>query len=257
MPQPADRESHDERTPCILPMVSETRPARRERRHATPTRLADVVLTAAERLRERLGRLLADLPSPGVEAEPDGTRLHRLADEAETAAKTLRQLGDLVAPAPADIGWVAPRGMLEGLVAEAARAARDRHMPLPLLTLDVDAEHLVQADPPLVRRVLATLLDNAIEAAGETGEVVITSVQYADAIEIEVADSGPGLSSHARAWLFEPGFTTKPDGSGVALAAARQLTGQLGGSIDAINCPEGGTAFTLRLPRRMPQRMAA
>jgi C4-dicarboxylate-specific signal transduction histidine kinase len=43
----------------------------------------------------------------------------------------------------------------------------------------------------------------------------------------------------------------------VALAAARQLTGQLGGSIDAINCPEGGTAFTLRLPRRMPQRMAA
>jgi len=238
MPQPADRESHDERTPCILPMVSETRPARRERRHATPTRLADVVLTAAERLRERLGRLLADLPSPGVEAEPDGTRLHRLADEAETAAKTLRQLGDLVAPAPA--------------VAEAARAARDRHMPLPLLTLDVDAEHLVQADPPLVRRVLATLLDNAIEAAGETGEVVITSVQYADAIEIEVADSGPGLSSHARAWLFEPGFTTKPDGSGVALAAARQLTGQLGGS-----CPEGGTAFTLRLPRRMPQRMAA
>lgn len=78
MPQSREHKNHDEPTPCILPMVSETRPSRRERKRSTPTRLADVVLAAAERLRERLGRLLADLPARGGVAEPDGARLHRL-----------------------------------------------------------------------------------------------------------------------------------------------------------------------------------
>ena len=127
---------------------------------------------------------------------------------------------------------------------------------VPLVTLDVPEGHAVHADPALVRRVLETLLVNAVEAAGGRGEVVVTSVEYADAIEIEVADTGPGPATHTRAWLFEPGFTTKAEGSGVALAAASSLVDQLGGTIDATDCPDGGSAFTIRLPHGR-RRLAA
>ena len=96
-----------------------------------------------------------------------------------------------------------------------------------------------------------------MECSIEYGEVVLTSVQYADALEIEVADSGDGLSMHAKAWLFEPGFTTKPAGTGVGLAAARVLIEELGGGIEAVNCPEGGSAFTIRLPMPQTQKLAA
>ena len=87
--------------------------------------------------------------------------------------------------------------------------------------------------------------------------MVITSVEYADAIEIEVADSGTGLSNNTKSRLFEPGFSTKPDGTGLALASARVLVEQLGGALDAINCPDGGTAFTLRVPHGKAMRQAA
>lgn len=88
-------------------------------------------------------------------------------------------------------------------------------------------------------------------------EIVVTSIDYPDAIEIEVADSGPGLWGQTQSRLFEPGFTTKPDGAGLSLAAASALVEQLGGTLHAANCPEGGTAFTLRLPQKRASRMAA
>jgi len=151
---------------------------------------------------------------------------------------------------------VETRSVLEGLVGDAIREGRERGSALPTFLIDVD-DGLLHADPAMIRSVLRTLVTNAIEAAGPSGEVVLTSVRYADALEIEVADSGTGLTNHAKAWLFEPGFTTKPAGTGIALAAARVLVDELGGSIEAVNCPEGGTAFTIRLPIPQGLRMAA
>ena len=66
-------------------------------------------------------------------------------------------------------------------------------------------------------------------------------VLLADAIEVEVADSGPVLSVVERAWLDRQ-----------STRAAR-----LGGTLEVRACPEGGTALTLRLPRRLTERRAA
>jgi sensor histidine kinase regulating citrate/malate metabolism len=86
-------------------------------------------------------------------------------------------------------------------------------------------------------------------------EVVVTSVGYPDAIEIEVADSGP--SAIAENYFLKPaGPLALADVHGLE-SRVWQLVVQLGGTLTAINCPEGGTAFTLRLPHRLRQRMAA
>lgn len=244
----------------ILPMVHQTRVTSPGvlRRPVTRGGLPSVISTTIEHVRQRMERLHADL---GNGDEPHSSQhlqrqLRQCAEEAEAIARTLHHVSDLAAPQASSRQWVETRSVLESLVADAIREGRERGCGMPTFLVDVD-NSLLHADPAMLRRVLRTLVNNAIDAAGPNGEVVVTSVQYADALEIEVADSGTGLTNHAKAWLFEPGFTTKPAGTGVALAAARALIDELGGAIEAVNCPEGGTAFTIRLPLPPTHRMAA
>lgn len=243
----------------ILPMVSQTHVAHIPTRRPMPRGGLPTVMAAAVSLvRQRLERVHSELDATHERSSERFRQWHlrQLADEATAIARTLHDLSDLAAPHAVTREWVETRSVLEGLVADAIREGRERGNSLPTLIVDVD-DSLLHVDPEMIRRVLRTLVTNAIEAAGPAGEVVVTSVQYADALEIEVADSGDGLTNHAKAWLFEPGFTTKPAGTGVALAAARALIDELGGVIEATNCPEGGTAFTIRLPLPHTQRLAA
>ena len=164
-----------------------------------------------------------------------------------------------------------PRGLLEAVVAEQSQARRERGLPPFTVDLDVAEEHFVQADPALIRRVFAALLANAMDASDRDTsvrevprlrEIVVTSVASADAIEIEVADSGPGLPARVKARLFDRQSTTAPDAagpdlSGAWLAEVRTIVERLGGTLHAADCPDGGAAFTLRLPHRRARRMAA
>lgn len=52
-----------------------------------------------------------------------------------------------------------------------------------------------------------------------------------------------------KAKLFQPFATSKPDGLGIGLSICRQLVEANGGEIEAADGPEGGTVFTVRLPR--------
>jgi signal transduction histidine kinase len=241
-----------------LPSLASTlRPGAVRARKPHPSgRLAAVGSRALERLRSRFSKLSAELgrlDGGGLSDRGDAAILRRLAADLQGLAETLVHLGDLVessAPLPAAAAapvTTASAGMvLEAVVSEAA-AFHDG--AVPRFVVDAGGDDRVAAPTATLVRILRTLVRNAIDAAGPEGEVVLTSVAYDDAVEIEVADSGRGLSGHARAWLFEPGFSTKTDGEGLALAAAGCLADRLGGGIDVINCPDGGTAFILRLPR--------
>lgn len=249
-----------------LPPVSATRRpiAVRPVRPSSPSRLADVARRALERLRGRLSKVVADigqLDASVLADRGDAVAIRRLASEVGDLAATLAHLGDLVdTAAPSRSGMcggsadIFPGTVLEGVLSE-VKSSRDT--VLPTIILDADDDGAVAVPPSTLTRILRTLVNNAIDAAGPRGEVVLTSVTYEDAVEIEVADSGQGLSGHARAWLFEPGFSTKSDGEGLALAAAYRLAEGLGGGIDVFNCPDGGTAFILRLPRSLKRQLAA
>jgi len=171
---------------------------------------------------------------------------------------------DSDAPRILSLAMVSPRDLLESILADLIDERCERGLPPSIVTLDVSDKHLMQANPVMVRSVFTILLANALESSARPSgahefpavrEVVVTSVGYPDAIEIEVADSGPSA--------IAPNYFLKPAGP-LALADVHglesrvwQLVVQLGGTLTAINCPEGGTAFTLRLPHRLRQRMAA
>lgn len=116
---------------------------------------------------------------------------------------------------------------------------------------DVPNQLSIMADRELLCDALSRLVTNALEAMPTGGRLVITSYVGPRGLELEVADSGWGLSDEARRRAFEPFFTTKSGGGGLGLAIVRRIANAHGGDVVAANCPEGGAAFTLRIPQRV------
>ncbi len=100
----------------------------------------------------------------------------------------------------------------------------------------------------MLRRAILNLALNAVDAMRDGGELSVTAHSGAAGLEIELADTGPGLSEQARRRAFEPFFTTKSNGTGLGLAIVERIAEAHGGQITAVNRPEGGAAFTLRIP---------
>jgi two-component system, OmpR family, sensor kinase len=139
----------------------------------------------------------------------------------------------------------------------AADAVADRFGPLAAergVHIDVeegDAEPLrAGVDAELLERLLQPLVDNACRYA--TSAVTIPVRRTPDAIVLEVADDGPGVQAEERERIFEPAVrgsagTALREGTGLGLALARRLARAAGGSVEALECDDGG-CFAVRVP---------
>ncbi|MCY1082008.1 sensor histidine kinase [Archangium lansingense] len=104
--------------------------------------------------------------------------------------------------------------------------------------------------PRQLVQVLVNLLVNAGQATASGGLVRISTRRDADAIRVEVRDTGTGMSEETKRHLFEPFFTTKPsgEGTGLGLSVVHGIVKSHGGHIEVESEPGKGTCFTLRLP---------
>jgi signal transduction histidine kinase len=116
-------------------------------------------------------------------------------------------------------------------------------------SVDCAANLVASVDPDMLRRSLLNLVLNAVDALPAGGELVITACLTSAGMEIEVADSGPGVATPLAERLFEPFFTTKATGTGLGLAIVERIAAAHGGQVTVRNCPEGGAAFTLIFPQ--------
>ena len=110
----------------------------------------------------------------------------------------------------------------------------------------------VKADRELLRRVVANLIDNAAEAM-EGSAIrqmrVVTRVEgEGDAVEIEISDSGRGISPQDKERLFLPHFSTKERGTGLGLAIASRIIAEHNGTIRVEDNLPMGTRFLIRFP---------
>jgi signal transduction histidine kinase len=96
--------------------------------------------------------------------------------------------------------------------------------------------------------VLQNLISNAAAATPVGGEIEIGSRLEAGRLQLTVADSGPGIPAADLEKIFEPLFTTRPDGLGLGLSISRTIVERLGGTITVRNRPGRGAAFTVELP---------
>lgn len=140
---------------------------------------------------------------------------------------------------------------LRALVDEVA-ASLAPQLEAQAIELDVDVPQgiTLSADAAMLRRAVLNLLLNALDAMPDGGQIVVTGWEGKSGVELEIADSGQGLSEDARRRAFEPFYTTKCNGIGLGLAIVHRVIEAHGGEVSCQNCPEGGAAFTLRFPRR-------
>jgi signal transduction histidine kinase len=111
---------------------------------------------------------------------------------------------------------------------------------------DLPCAHAVGAE---LNQVWMNLIDNALDAIGEGGHVVVTAGAEPGRVVVRITDDGPGIPPAIRERIFDPFFTTKAvgQGTGLGLDIVRRLVQRHEGEIDVESRP-GHTEFRVRLP---------
>jgi signal transduction histidine kinase len=116
-------------------------------------------------------------------------------------------------------------------------------------TAYVDRERLM--------RCVLNIVNNAQDAMPNGGRITIAGRRVGSSVEIDIADTGPGIPPAIRSTLFEPFVTYgKSKGTGLGLAITRRVVEQHGGTIGFACGESGGTTFTITIPIGSAQRAA-
>jgi two-component system, NtrC family, nitrogen regulation sensor histidine kinase NtrY len=106
----------------------------------------------------------------------------------------------------------------------------------------------VDADPLLLHKALENLVLNALDAMPAGGALTVRTRRKGDSAELEISDTGTGLSAEERARLFTPYSTTKQHGTGLGLAIVQAVVTDHGGTVEVESAPGKGTTFRIVLP---------
>lgn len=106
----------------------------------------------------------------------------------------------------------------------------------------------IRSDPMLLQRVLTNLVNNAIQAMPNGGELKIEVKPGDSKVVVTVADTGVGIPDEVKSKLFTPLMTTKTKGQGFGLAVSKRLVEALNGSISFDSEVGKGTKFIITLP---------
>jgi signal transduction histidine kinase len=117
-------------------------------------------------------------------------------------------------------------------------------VPGPLPPLHLDRQQMQQA--------LLSLLLNALQATPPGGAVQVTAEARSEEVRITIADQGSGIAPELLERIFDPYFTTKPEGTGLGLPIALRIIQAHDGTLDVRSIPGQGTTVDVHVPCRPP-----
>jgi signal transduction histidine kinase len=181
--------------------------------------------------------------------------VRRLTSEIEKAASRIHQLVAAVKKhthmdrAPVFDTTRLADGLADTLTLIGSKARRKS------VTLELKVEPnlpAVQGVAGELNQVWLNLIDNAIDAAPESGHVTVAAGRERDSVVVKVIDNGGGIAEADRVRIFEPFFTTKPigEGTGLGLDVVQGIVRNHRGSIEVSSRP-GRTEFRVCLPAAM------
>jgi signal transduction histidine kinase len=125
-----------------------------------------------------------------------------------------------------------------------------------------DSSAIAHADPERVTQILVNLLSNSIKFTPEGGHVGAHCVAHADAVTLEISDTGIGIAADKHEAIFEPfiqlkeGLADRESGVGLGLAISRDLARAMNGDLTVESAEGKGARFTLSLPRATESQKA-
>lgn len=227
--------------------------AERETYTATRMPLEDVTAGLAHDLNNRLSVILGQTQllqrmNGGIEAA-GARRLEKIEQETHRATRMTRGLLDLArrdaaAHVPVAINKIVARAL-------AIAHGRLRGTRISVSTRLTAAAPLVRGDADQLTQVIVHLLDNAIDAMGDEGQLTVATAITDDGLELTVTDTGDGMDADEAHRIFEPFYTTKPDGEGLGLFHSLTVLKSHGGSVAVDTAPGCGTTMCVRLARAL------
>ena len=197
-------------------------------------------------------RGLLDLMQTG-DLSPDEEKefISRIERESERIHHTIRDLLDFSRSEPSQEGRIESSADIAEVVSDTVklidRQSRFRDIEIAL-GLDEGLPR-VRGDHERLRQLLLNLLFNAADALSGKGRIEVRARNGDGAVELVVADDGPGIDRAILDQVFDPFVTTKAagQGTGLGLAVCHTIVERLGGTIEAANQERGGAAFRVRL----------
>jgi len=124
------------------------------------------------------------------------------------------------------------------------------------VTLHMDTEIQIEADPRQLRQVFWNLLNNSVQAMPDGGSIDISVEKRAREVEVQVLDAGLGIPVDRLDRIFDPFYSTKQDGTGLGLALVHRIIEEHDGRIHVVSSPGEGTRLSVILPikQRSPRQ---
>lgn len=139
---------------------------------------------------------------------------------------------------------------LNTLIRETLTLYQEGHLGVVFSFIQDDCLPRLTIDRDQIKRVIINLLENAVAAMGESGNINLTSRYNSELkiVELAIADDGPGISTEDKPRLFEPYFSTKKTGTGLGLAIVSSVISDHGGFVRVRDNKPKGAIFVIELP---------
>jgi signal transduction histidine kinase len=161
----------------------------------------------------------------------------------------IKRVLDFSRPNPPKMGLIDLNQCIEGTLNLSATMLRNN---------DIKLEKSLEPDLPkcygdfhLIEQVIVNLINNAARAMAKkqkAKKIRIDSFRKKKSLYIQVSDSGPGIPEEFKDKIFNPFFTTSPDGTGIGLSIAQRIISDHHGTIEILENEYGGATFKVGLP---------
>jgi signal transduction histidine kinase len=198
-------------------------------------------------LRASVQLVLRHPDSPAVREQ-----LRSMIDEVDRLDRRITHLLAFSSPAPVHPVRERAGPLVQSLLNSLSQLLAERGVVLDADLSDATAEFVV--DPVRLDQALTEVVANSLGAMTAGGRLRVTvreeSVPPGEPeVVIEITDTGPGIPAAVMQSVFDPFFTTRPDGTGLGLTMARRFVEQNGGRLELVSQPGQGTSARFRFPR--------
>ncbi|MHC2619343.1 signal transduction histidine kinase [Bradyrhizobium huanghuaihaiense] len=219
--------------------------------------VGELTTSIAHELNQPLGSILTNAETAELmlrAAPPDIDEIRQiLADirrDDQRASEVIRRLRSVLKKTPFEVRDIELNDTVREAIGLVSAVADGRRIALAYMPVLADLH--VKGDPVQLQQVVLNLIINAMDAVSDADmkkrDIAVSTMRAGSQAEIRISDTGPGIASADLANVFNPFFTTKPQGMGMGLAIVKTIIEAHHGAIAAENQPSGGALFTIRLP---------